>query len=117
MAGRTGAPRNRVSEWLTHAAAEGAATMMPEVAFPGMVLGYTIRAGTRKQFTALVVLFLKYTYLRRLIPGGESLRRAGVLGARGKQLPSDPSSSRGGWIPRGAQPGHGRGATPAAAVH
>ena len=63
MAGRTGPPRDRVSEWLDHAAAEGAATMMPEVAFPGMVLGFTIRAGTKKQFTALVILFLNILIL------------------------------------------------------
>ena len=47
MAGRTGPPRDRVSEWLDHAEAEGAATMISEVAFPGMVLGFIIREGTK----------------------------------------------------------------------
>ena len=65
MAGSTGSPRDRVSEWLDHAAVEGAATMMPEVAFPGMVLGFTIRAGTEKQCTALVILFLNIPFLGR----------------------------------------------------
>ena len=45
MAGRTGAPRDCMDEWLSHAAAEGRSSMMPERAFPGMVLGYTICAG------------------------------------------------------------------------
>ena len=45
MAGRMGAPRDRVDDWLSHAAAEGASSMMSERAFPGMVLGYTIWAG------------------------------------------------------------------------
>ena len=45
MDARMGAPRDRVDEWLTHAAAEGASSMMPERAFPGMVLGYTIWSG------------------------------------------------------------------------
>ena len=45
MAGRMGAPRDRVEDWLSHAAAEEASSMMPERAFPGMVLGYTIWAG------------------------------------------------------------------------
>ena len=117
MAGRTGPPRDRVSEWLTHAAAEGVSTMMPEVAFPGMVLGYTICAGTRNQFTALVILFLKHTYLRGLVPGGESSRWAGVLEVRRRELPSDHPSSRDGWVRGGAQRGHRRGVPPAAAGH
>ena len=47
MAGRNDPPRGRVSEWLDHAEAEGAATMMPEVAFPGLVLGFIIVESTK----------------------------------------------------------------------
>ena len=45
MAGHAGPSHDRVSDWLDRAEAEGAATMMPEVAFPGLVLGFLIRGG------------------------------------------------------------------------
>ena len=46
MARCVGPPRDRVMEWMKNAEAEGAATMLPEEAFPGLVLGFLIRGGT-----------------------------------------------------------------------
>ena len=46
MARCVGPPRDRVREWMGNTEAEGAATMEPEVAFPGLVLGFLIRGGT-----------------------------------------------------------------------
>ena len=60
-----GAPRDRVEEWLTYAAAEEASSMRPDRAFPGMVLGYTIWLGkSRKQTTVSCNLFIYGTYLQ-----------------------------------------------------
>ena len=42
MARYAGPPCHRVREWMRNAEAEGAATMVPEVAFPGLVLGFLI---------------------------------------------------------------------------
>ena len=45
MESRMADPVDRVEEWLNHASEVGTASMLPERAFPDLIVGYTVWRG------------------------------------------------------------------------
>ena len=80
MESRMADPLDRVEQWLNHVAEVGTASMLPERAFPSLLVGYTVWRGKSKyKLQYLVIRIFMVLIFRRSLSSDGAARRSASM--------------------------------------